>query len=24
VQFRGNEFGGVSVYRLHPGKEPPP
>lgn len=22
VQFRGNEFGGVSMYRLHPGKEP--
>ena len=22
VQFRGNEFGGVSIYRLHPGKEP--
>lgn len=22
VQFRGSEFGGVSMYRLHPGKEP--
>jgi hypothetical protein len=24
VQFRGNEFRGISMYRLHPGKETTP